>query len=354
LCADVLGRFGYPVGCLDLSESFSTVNLDLALPPPPPPTPGGAVIIHLNAPMMPQTRLLLGRRRTAGQRVIGYWAWELPTIPPEWHKGFDYVHEVWTPSAFCADAIRPFTRRPVHVVPHPVGHPQRAVLDRAAFGLPANAFVVLSMLHFGSGFTRKNPLAAIRAFREAFGDHPDTAMIVKVTADTPLPWAEAALAETIGGATNIRLMRDTLPRADLTALIGTCDAVLSLHRAEGFGLTLAEAMRLERPVVATGWSGNLEFMSADSAALVPSRLVAVNDPQSTYSSDERWAEPDEGHAARWLRRLKDDSDGARSLGAAAARYVESRLGLTAYARAVTAALSVAALRDPIRSTRASE
>lgn len=345
LCAEALERIGYPLGRIDLTEALATIDLEDPGPAPAPIVPGGAVVVHLNAPLMAQARLLLGRRRTAGQRVIGYWAWELPEIPSAWHAGFDFVHEVWTPSRFCADAVRPFTRRPVRVVPHPVAVPPRAVLDRAAFGLPPNAFVVLSMLHFGSGFARKNPLAAIRAFRQAFGDSSDALLLVKVTADVSLPWAEAALTDAIAGTSNIRVVRRMLPRADLAALVGVCDVVLSLHRSEGFGLVLAEAMRLKRPVVATGWSGNLEFMDPDSAALVPARLIPVNDPQGAYAN-QHWAEPDEAEAARALRRLREDPEGARRLGAAAARHVEARLGLAAYADAVATALPPPPPRRP--------
>lgn len=340
LCAEMLERLAYPVALADLTPTFSHVNC--APPalqgPAAAGAPGGATIIHINPPLIPYSRLLLGRRRTAGQRIIGYWAWELPRIPREWCRAFDYVHEVWTPSSFCADAVRGFTGKPVHVVPHPVDAPRPSALRRADFGLPEDAFVALSMLHFGSGFARKNPLAAVRAFRQAFGDRRDALLIVKVTADTPLPWAEQALREAVADAPNIRLMQSVLSRPDLGALLAASDAVLSLHRSEGFGLVLAEAMRLGKPVVATGWSGNMEFMSADSAALVGHRLVPVDDPQGTYADDQMWAEPDVADAARWLARLADDRAFARALGAAAARHAEDRLGGEAYGRTVAAAL----------------
>lgn len=341
LCADMLRAIGYPVGLHDVSTAFKQALLPLetaASSPDKAPQAGGAIILHINPPDLPLTRLLLGRAQTREQRVIGYWAWELPQIPPAWRSGFDYVHEVWAPSTFCADAIRPFTTKPVRVVPHPVTVPCPSPRDRAGFGLPQDAFIVLSMLHFGSGFTRKNPLAGIRAFRQAFGDRSDVCLVIKITADVPLPWAEEALADAIAGANNIRILRETLSRPDQAALIQASDAVLSLHRAEGFGLVLAEAMRLGKPVVATGWSGNMEFMAAGCSAPVAYTLVPVVDPQGTYEPGQLWAEPDEADAACWLVRLRDESGTAAAMGAAAARHAETRLGSAAYVAAVKDAL----------------
>lgn len=343
LCAEALESLGWPVIRSDLTSVFAAVNVDEARAgdTPASPGPGGAVIIHLNPPLLPHARLLL-RGATVGQRVIGYWAWELPAIPHEWRRAFDYVHEVWAPSAFCAEAIRPYTNRPVRVVPHPVMQPRPALLGRTDFGLPDKAFVALTMLHFGSGFERKNPLAAIRAFRTAFGNRADTVLVVKVTADTNLPWAERALADAVADAPNIRVLERTLPRSHLAALVAASDAVISLHRSEGFGLVLAEAMRCGRAVVATGWSGNMEFMSADSAALVGYTLVPVADPQGTYGADQVWAEPDEMEAAGWLVRLAEDAGLRACLGGAAERRSEATLGRAAFERAVEGALPLRA------------
>lgn len=338
LCADALERLGYPVERFDLTEAFAPANLEFAVPAGTEGRePGGVVLLHLNPPLTPYARLMLGRRRTAGQRVVGFWAWELPVIPPAWRRDLAYLDEVWTPSRFCADAVRPFTRRPVRVVPHPVPEPAPAAVDRAGFGLPDRAFVVLTMLHYGSGFERKNPLAAIRAFRKAFGDREDVLLLIKVSADTPLPWAAERLRAAIGEARNIRVMDGVLGRGELAALIAASDAVLSLHRAEGFGLVLAEAMRLGRPVVATAWSGNLDFMTPEAAALVPVRLVPADDPQSTYTG-QNWAEPDTAEAARRLAALCDEPGLAARLGEAARHCTEERLGLAAYRVAVADAL----------------
>lgn len=340
LCEEALRALGFPVDQADLSGALTVMLLDdMALPPAAAvDRRGGVTVIHLNAPTMPMARLLLGRQRTAGQRVIGYWAWELPEIPASWQVGFRYVHEIWTPSQFCADAILPFSSRPVRVVPHPVTPLQPSERSRADFGLADGVFTVLSLLHLDSGYARKNPIAAVRAFRQAFGNRTDVRLLVKVTADAVLPWAEWELTEAIGGAANIQVMNTVLSRADQAALLHQVDAIMSLHRSEGFGLPLAEAMLSGKPVIATGWSGNMEFMTPDCAALVGYRLVPVVDPQGIYDTRQVWAEPDIGEAAVWLRRLCDETGLAKALGAAGAHHATARLGLPAYAAAVSAAL----------------
>jgi glycosyltransferase involved in cell wall biosynthesis len=338
LCAAMLTRLGYPVITADLTSHYAAVNLEPPAASPIPDAPGGALILHLNPPLTAPSLLLLGRARTAGRRIIGYWAWEQPEIPAFWRRDLSFLHEIWTPSEFCAEAVRPFTTKPVRVAPHPVPIPTVAPLGRADFGLPDKTFIVFAMLHFGSGFERKNPLAAIRAFRQAFGDRDDALLLLKITKDADLPWAEQALREATDGARNIRVMERTLPREELNALIAACDVLLSLHRAEGFGLGLAEAMRLGKPVAATGWSGNMTFMDEVAAAPIPVRLIPAEDRQGTYDRRHVWADPDVAAAAALLVRLQSDRDFAARMGAAAMAAAEARLGPSAYAAAVAAAL----------------
>jgi glycosyltransferase involved in cell wall biosynthesis len=341
LCADALERMGRTVERIDLTPALARVDPDVPSPPVTDVTSAGAsgaLVIHLNPPLVPHARLLI--RRTADRKVIGYWAWELPRIPSDWRLGARYVHDIWTPSEFCAQAIRAVVpNRPIHVVPHPVAHPEPANLDRQAFGLPQDAFVVLAMLHQGSGFIRKNPLGAIRAFRTAFGNRRDAVLVLKLVRDVDLPWAEHSLRAALDGCTNIRIIEGTLPASGLAALMAASDALLSLHRAEGFGLVPAEAMRLGKPVVATGWSGNMEFMDAGSACLVGYRLVPVQDPQGLYDQSQEWAEPDEAEAARWLRLLASDRAVREQIGRTAAVHAEARLGMAAYRCAIGCAFS---------------
>ncbi|WP_207477497.1 glycosyltransferase family 4 protein [Arenibaculum pallidiluteum] len=338
LMMDAMGALGREVRHLDVSAAFRTRDMvDLPLGPEGRPGDDGPLIVHVNAPHMPYALMRLGRRHITGRRVIGYWAWELPEVPPTWRAGLPFVHEVWAPSRFTAEALGRGLGIPVHVVPHPVGYrpPVPAPLDRAAFGLPADALVVLTVFNLASGFTRKNPLGALRAFKTAFGDDPRRILVLKLVNADHAPELYRALRDAIGGAPNVRVLEQRQDAATLAALMACADIVLSLHRAEGFGLVPAEAMLLGKPVVATAWSGNLDFMTPETAALVDFRLVPATDPQGTYELGRTlWADPYTGAAAAWLRRLAEDAGLRTRMGGLAAATLRQRLGLEAYRRVV--------------------
>jgi glycosyltransferase involved in cell wall biosynthesis len=166
-----------------------------------------------------------------------------------------------------------------------------------------------------SSFSRKNPEAALRAFRMAFGRSDAAKLVLKLTGpDEELARFERSVAALLGN--DIEILKKQLSDTALADLYRSADAYLSLHRSEGFGLPLLEAMAHGMPVVATGWSGNLDFMPPDDCNLVPFRLVPVSDVSAIYS-DSVWADPDIEAAATMLRRLANDTDYyARMAGAA--------------------------------------
>ena len=320
-------------------------------PPRRPPTdvPAGApLLLHVNAPLLPWALLRLPRHLVRGRRVIGCWAWELPVVPESWRVGLGFVHEIWGVSEFTAAAFRawvPAASGPagsgivVRAVRHAVAAapPEPAQLGRAAFGLPDHAVIVLVSFSLASSNVRKNPLGAIAAFRAAFGDRPDRILLLKIGDPGHFPAEFAALRDVVAGSPNIRLETRTLPRADTDALTACADIVLSLHRSEGFGRVPAEAMLLGRAVVATGWSGNMEFMDADSAALVGYRLVPARDPRGVFEAPGAvWAEPDTGEAAAALRRLADDPLARAALAARGQAAARARLGTGELAAALGA------------------
>jgi glycosyltransferase involved in cell wall biosynthesis len=301
--------------------------------------PGAPLLIAVNSPHLPTALLRLGAAALRGRRIVGYWAWELPTLPPAWRVGMRFVHEVWTLSDFSAAALRTILPDRVRRVRLclAAAPPRPSALDRAAFGLPANAVVTLVSFNLASSYARKNPEAAIAAHRAAFGDRADRILLLKI--GNPDDFAEdfARLRALIADAPNIRLLTATLPAADAHALTRAADIVLSLHRSEGFGLVPAEAMLLGRPVVATGWSGNLDFMDDSSAALVPYRLVPARDPRGVFEAPGAvWAEPDIEAAAAWLARLADDPALRAQLGARGQTFATARLGTDDLRAAVVA------------------
>ncbi len=288
-----------------------------------------AVVLHVNPPMLPWVLFRQGRRLLRGRRVIGYWAWELETAPSPWHRGAALVHEAWVPSRFTASAVEKFMPGRVRVVPHPlaIAEPRPSARDRRSFGLPADAVIVLVSFNLASSFVRKNPLAAIEAFRVAFGARSDRLLLIKV-GNPGLEASDFAILErAVAGSPNIRLFTELLSGPDNHALTREADIILSLHRSEGFGLVPAEAMLLGKPVVATGWSGNLEFMDETNAALVGYRLVPACDPRGVFEAPGAvWAEPDIRAAASLLARLAEDAAYRAGLGARAEKAAREALG----------------------------
>ena len=319
--AQRLDAFGAQVSLFDLSRAFLS---DPDAPPPPsagrnaPPGERGAMIIVVNGPFLPLALRHIGRERIKGRYLVAHWSWELEELPEDWRYGFDRTHEIWVSSEFMARPIRARASCPVHVVPPTPADdvltaPQAPSSDNAAF-------TALVMFDMGSSLARKNPLAAIAAFRAAFGDDPTARLIVKMNNGSAYPEGAAAVRAALEGASNVTLVTLPLDRAAVIAMIAGCDVLLSTHRSEGFGLPLFEAMLLGRAVVATGWSANVEFMDSGNSILLPYALVPAVDPQDTYTlTGARWADADVDAAAAALRRLRDDPAFRRSLGAAARR-----------------------------------
>lgn len=270
----------------------------------PVPEGPGTIVVHVNGPLLPWGLLALGRRAVAGKRVIGYWAWELPVLPADWGRGYAACHRIWAPSRFCAEVFA----RPGHpiptVVPHPPPVPDPSSLSRADLGVPEGAFVTLAMFDATSSIARKNPMGAIEAHARAFGDDPGRVLVLKTHGTAAAGAAWAPVAEAAARHPNVVVMDRHLPPRDLWALMRAADVLFSPHRSEGYGLAIAEAMALGRPVIATGWSGNTDFMRGPGCHALGYALVPARDEQGTYDVGEaRWAEPDLAEAAALLRRI---------------------------------------------------
>jgi glycosyltransferase involved in cell wall biosynthesis len=336
LCHDALMAAGLPVLGIDLTGCLMQ----------PADFPGfafsdgggiegpGTLVVHVNAPLMALAMLRLGRRLVRDKRIVGYWAWELPEAPAEWRHGAAFVHEVWVPSAFTAEAVRPVAADvPVRVVPHPVATHHGGPFARKAAA--EGPFTALTIFDAASSFARKNPCAAIRAFRLAFGDDEGARLVVKSTRLSSFPGARAQLEAARGDARNIVVIDATVSLAQLDALYAQADVVVSLHRSEGFGLVIAEGMLRGLPVIATDWSGNRDFLKPETGIPIACDLVPACDPQGTYHHPQtQWADANVAEAAAALRRLRDDPNYARRLGRHAAEFAAGAFGAEAYAEAV--------------------
>jgi hypothetical protein len=297
-----------------------------------------ALLAVVNAPILPVGLMRYPRGFLENRRVIGMWAWELPVVPKHWAHGAKFAHEIWACSRFTADALEHLAPGRVRVVPYPFAATAFPVAGtRADFGLPEDRIVVLTVFNLSSSMARKNPMGAIAAFQAAFGDSADHLFVLKLSGTEDYLDDLAVIQAAIGGADNIRLMTETLPEPQLRGLIAASDIVLSLHRSEGFGLIPAAGMLLGRPVVATGWSGNLDFMAPECSALVSYKLIPAIDPRGTYQLPKAvWAEPDLDDTVAWLRRLAGDATLRASMGAAAKTYAAEKLGAAPLLHALAA------------------
>jgi glycosyltransferase involved in cell wall biosynthesis len=264
---------------------------------------------------MPYALALLGRRFVSSKHITGYWSWELPRLPESWAKGFDAVHDIVVPSTFNAQAVR--AMRPnaaVRVAPHPVALDCPSPPANSGDCLLARTFTIINCLSIGSGFERKNPLALIRAFKRAFGQTKMARLKLLVTnANQHEPARKAIMAE-IGNSGNVEVTWTPFDRQAFYRWWECPDVYASLHRAEGFGLPLAEALCTGYPVIATGWSGNMDFMSPLNSYPVDFKLVAVADPQGKYPDGfTTWAEPDVEHAAGLLAQIAQNRKVAQAV-----------------------------------------
>jgi glycosyltransferase involved in cell wall biosynthesis len=272
-------------------------------------------LFHINADQLPHARASLGDRWFGVPHRIGYWAWELEHFPAEWQGAFDLVDEVWVPSTFCQRAVAERSPVPVLVVPHAVAVPEIPQPDRTRFGLRADSVVFLAMADVMSSPERKNPFGAIEAFERAFGNCTDAVeLVVKVSNGERDPAAMQRLRIMAEMHAGVHLIEDYLDRSALNALVDSVDCFVSLHRAEGFGLVNAEAMARGKVVIATAWSGNMDYMSAANSLPVDYTLQPIGRDIGPYKADQRWAEPDLDDAAAKMRRVAQDDDLRRRLG----------------------------------------
>ncbi|WP_380787648.1 glycosyltransferase [Sphingomonas sp. R86521] len=264
--------------------------------------------------------------RTPRTYRIGYWYWELDTIPAHWQKQADDVDEIWTATKFVGDALRERFSVPVRVIMPGLEHPHFEPLPRSHFGLPDGTFLFLFTFHMASIMERKNPLGLIAAFIAAFGDDETVGLVLKTSFGHLYPDQLAELRDASAGY-NVIIIDDVYTQGEVLALMDACDSYISLHRSEGYGLTMAEAMLLGKPVIATGYSGNLDFMSDETSLLVRYDLVTLDRDYAPYRAGMRWAHASIPHAAECMRKVRDNPDWSRALGAKAKADLESRMSL---------------------------
>lgn len=281
------------------------------------------------------------------QHWIGYWPWETTALPEAWRHVYDHVDEIWASSRFLVDVYSAGTTKPVIHMPLHIRVEEPVVPEdvRSVFD---GRFSFLSIFDFNSRIERKNPLGSILAFRQAFPPAVrDVQLVLKTLHGNHRPKDLERIVAAIGDDRRIVIIDGALPKAELCGLITLADVYLSLHRSEGFGRPLAEAMLLETPVIATGWSGSADFLNPKTGFPIRSTLRPVLPGEYAFAAGE-WAEPDLDHAAACMRDVHAQPATAEAMLLSAKYSVEHRLGRRAIAgRLIERLLAVsAALTKP--------
>jgi glycosyltransferase involved in cell wall biosynthesis len=278
-------------------------------------------LICINGDLFPEFASQVTQEFFMGRYSIGLWFWDLDRLPDSWQNSFSLLEEVWAPTAHVAGALAPLATVPVTTVRIPVAPPEFERRTRSQLGLPEHEFIFLFSFDYLSGFDRKNPLAVIDAFERAFAPGEGARLVLKcINAERDLK-AHAELRARARAHPGIGVIERYMPAPDYNGMIELCDCYVSLHRAEAFGFVIAQAMWFGKPVIATGYSGNLDYMTAENSHLVDYQLTAVPGGSAPYPAGASWADPDVERAAALMRQVFGDRDAARELGARAANDI---------------------------------
>lgn len=257
---------------------------------------------------------------------IGYWLWELEEFPDEWIPCFQCLDEIWAPSEFICNAIRKKTTLPVRCMPYYVDVHIGTIYDRKHFGIPEDKFLYLMMYDQSSCMERKNPIGVLNAFKMAFEkENENVGLVIKI--NNPTPESRKQIRSVLDGYTNVYLIEETLSRDEVNSLTKCVDVVVSLHRAEGFGLVLAEAMLLGTPTVATNWSSNTEFMNENVACMVDYELITIEKDMPPFKAGNRWADANLDQAAEYMKKLYEDKEYYEMIRKNAKEYAKEKLGM---------------------------
>lgn len=285
----------------------------------------GINIFHINMHEFATAYMQLGREKWDNHYNIGFWLWELEEFPDEWVPCINLLDEIWTPAEFVSESIRKKTEKPVITIPYHVTAPVSEEYDRKYFDLPEEQFLFLMLFDSGSMIERKNPMAVIEAYKQAFDNSENVGLVIKMNGynENDVNYLHSLLE----GYQNIYIITESFSKVEVNSLIRCVDVVVSLHRAEGFGLVLAEAMLNETPCIATNWSANTEFMNEDVACMVDYVMLRIEKEIGPYTPGNYWAEADVQDAARYMKKLYEDPAYYNDKKVKAKEYIDKKLDL---------------------------
>lgn len=328
LIADILDHTGRDFGVYnyydspDLSMTDTSYDYKISQD-----LPYNINIVHINAGELTVGFMQLGKKVFDNRYNIAFWLWEQETFPDEWTGCIGLVDEIWTPAEFVSESIRKKTDKPVITIPYAVQAPTDDRFDREYFGLPQDQYLFYMMYCSSSEMERKNPIGVLEAFKKAFGkENQEVGLVIKINGsedETELQKIKAYL----DGYNNIYFITRNMSKVEVNSLVKCVDVLVSLHRAEGFGLGMAEAMLVGTPVIATNWSANTEFMNPDVACMVDVRLIELDRDYGLFRKGTRWADADIDQASLFMTRLYEDREYAEELAKKAKKYIDDKLSM---------------------------
>jgi len=288
-------------------------------------------IFHINADQMLYAHSVIGEKAFENRLNIGYWAWELSKFPDEWLPAVNIVDEIWAPSRFIQQALSEKVKVPVVWMPLAVHIEEpEGNINRAYFGIPENKYTFLFYFDMASYSARKNPRAVLKAFKDAFpSGKEEVSLVVKVMGNDHHADELRELMSESKNDSRVIILSGVLSHEEIAGLVKACDCFVSMHRSEGFGRGLAEAMYFGKPVIGTNYSGNTDFMQQDRALLLDYKLISVADGEYPYGAGQVWADPSHDQAVDYMRMLVDNPAFGKKIGEKACEYIRTENSLVA-------------------------
>lgn len=262
--------------------------------------------------------------------VIGQWFWETDKFPPSMRIGYSRVNEIWAPTKFITSSIANYApqRVTVNTMPLPLLQPLfDPEISKVDIGVDPSRYVFLFTFSFYSVFGRKNPLATINSFKKAFKNEEGPVLVIKSINGNVFSGHLATMKQAAADRTDIKFIDDHLDVDKLGSLLNIADCYVSLHRSEGLGLTISESMALGKPVIATNYSGNTDFMDENTSILIPWQYTTAGRGCEPYPEDTQWAEADVDAAVEAMRYVYNNQDKAKLMGQRAKKHLEANFSL---------------------------
>lgn len=289
-------------------------------------------IFHINGDEVEQSLNHLSYlQKWSGYNII-YPAWELERYPQEWATQLDRFDEIWAPSRFIQNALEAVCTKPIAHMPLACEVILSSFLSRRYFGIPESEYIFLFFFDVRSYSERKNPQAVIEAFRRLLSQRPfaKTRLVLKLNGLDSAPHILTQLRDELGDMIqHVTFLHSVMSDNEIKNLVRSCDCFVSLHRSEGFGRGIAEAMYLGKPVIATAYSGNMDFMSGNTSLEVGYQLAPVGEGEYPHWQHQVWANADVAQAAKYMVMLIDDPSSGFELGRRASAHIRTKFGYRA-------------------------